>query len=119
MAWRNTPSTYRLSVAVVPPPVGASGIAARITIVLALGPGFPHDTESPGDVSSTNALPEDSSSGVEFVGTGSPGVKERTVAPPPSVPPSASSVQKGVEAPAAAYASLAAGVKSASAANRR
>src|SRR6266849_2940316 len=100
MVWRNTPSTYRLSVAVVPPPAGASGIAARITMVLALEPGFTSDTESPGDVSSTNALPEDSSSGVGFAGTGSPGVKERTVAPPPSVPPSASSVQNGVVAPA-------------------
>jgi len=118
MAWRNTPSTYTVSVPVVPPRVGASGIAARITTVLALGPGLTNDTESPGGVSSTNALPEDSSSGVELIGTGSPGVKERTIAPPPSVPPSASSVQKGVVAPAAARESLEARLKSASAANR-
>src|SRR5260370_35358742 len=87
MVWRNTPSTYRLSVAVVPPPVGASGIAARITMALALGPGLTNDTESPGDVSSTNALPEDSSSGAEFIGTGAPAVKKRRVGPRPSVPP--------------------------------
>src|SRR5260370_22427142 len=86
-------------------------------MVLALEPGFTSDTASPGDVSSTNALPEDSSSGVGVVGTGSPGVKERTVAPPPSVPPSASSVQNGIVAPAA-QAALTPGLMSASAANR-
>jgi hypothetical protein len=80
---------------------------ARITIALAVTPVlFTHDTESRLFFNSTKLWPDASNSKVATVGTGIPGVMERMMAPPPSVPASASNVTKGVVAPAAARASV-------------
>src|ERR1700687_2234077 len=98
-------------VAIIPPPFGASGIELRTTMVLAPSTGLLQETASPTWVSSTSAPPDASSSSVATVGTGDPSTKDRMVAPPPKAPVSASSVVKGVVAPAA-YVLFARGVNS-------